>query len=903
MILAIPEYSYAPASPDQWDRYYDTSLDKVFIQTLDPSDGSYPDWQEIEAGTSVRDAMRQEITLVRSRYSAKDYQSFLDEIVAYISDRWGSSFNDFMSSDAAMMIAEYVAAAFDTLSWYLDREVDDHYMELARVSGNVARLARYLGYKPSPAVAASTDLLVTLTDGPYGFDVPMVAGHSFGGPNGQVYELAADQIISAGETTKTVGVYQGVTYSEVFTSDGTANQTFLLSRITSDEYLATGTVVVTVDLDEWTEYDFLPYGAEDAYEVQYATSPPRLRFGDSVIGRIPPNGTEIRVQYVSTKGVSAGLAISGTITTNQMPLVVNYQTIPITVTNPGPATGGANVESIESMKANAPQFFLTADRLVTKGDYEALASTFTSVSGQVAKANAITVRGIDDDLALQELLDALSTDTSTLQAYLTQISDYQTDIDALTGDASTEETVRGDVAQAEAVHTNIGTQTALIASNVASVQTSIVEAQEETDLIRTQLEFLPYQENIGFGDGTTTVFSKTLAMKPLKPGSFSFTVGNTVAENEATDGDCDTTPGRLIATMTTAFASTDVGKLIRIGGQLRQIQKYVGTTVVEYSGPRIYGDSLIVEVFPPATSGYTDTNGNVIATGVSGTVDWTSGACTLTFTTAPGGVSGKYGTPIVATYQYIGEAMQEVVDDVDTILNTISTSSALFETYGAEIDTLVDTAGGHLDDIDTQCTAIEVLTANTRTASSSASAIPTQIDNDIESLTDYLDEVISSSCKANIVRVSCLALDANGFYAAPSEALKDDLQTYLDDRKIVTVHNSVVGGDYYLVAVQMTIQVKIGAQYTFNTVSAQVEAAIDDMFKGREYGGMLSRSEYYDVVDGVDGVTYHNATITGTTYQSSLNTGTPPVVDSDGNLFVGEYEVITKGTVTVEEIS
>jgi hypothetical protein len=903
MILAIPEYSSAPASPDQWDRYYNTSLDKIFIQVLDPSDGSYPNWVEMAEGAAVRDEMRHEITLVRSKYSAKDYQTFLDEIVAYISEKWGNSFNDFMSSDAAMMIAEYVAAAFDTLSWYMDRETDDHYMELARVSSNVARLARYLGYKPQPAVAGSADLLVTLKEGPYGFDVPLNELHRFTGPNGQTYELASDQVIGAGNTTKTVGVYQGITYTEVFTSDGTPNQTFLLSRVPANEFLARDRVKVTVDLAEWTEHDFLPYGVEDAYEVQYATSPPKLRFGDGVIGRIPPGGTEIRVRYTSTKGKSAGLAISGSINVSDTPVVTNFQTIPIEVTNTKAVSGGADVESMESIKANAPRFFISADRLVTQGDYEILAGSFSSISGAIAKANAIIVRGIEDDIELQALLDAINAEKDTLQGYLDQITLDQDGIDDVTGEAGTSGTIRDDADQIAILHGSISTQTAAISANVTTVHGDLAEAKEYTALAKTQLEFLPYQEIIGTGDGTTTVFAKTLAMKPIKPGSFSFVVGSTVASSDATDGDCDTTPGRLTATMTVSFSSADVGKLIRIGGQLRQIQKYIGASVIEYSGPRIYGTSLIVEVFPPSTSGYTDTNGNIIATGVTGSVNFISGSVSMTFTTAPGGVAGKYGVPIVATYQYINEAIQGVLDSADTEIDAADTANSDFSSYGASIDSTVTAASAILIDVDTLCDSIEVLTANSRAQASLAGAIPEQIEGDVDALSEYLDGVISSPCKANIVRVSCLTKDENGFYTAPSDALKNDLRIYLDERKIVTVNNSVVSGDYYLVGVQMLIRIKVEDQFVFNTVRASVESAMDAMLKDRAYGGKLSRSEYYDVIDAVDGVEYHNTSITNTRYESSLNTGIAPTVDANGNLFVGEYEVITKWEITVEEIT
>jgi hypothetical protein len=146
-------------------------------------------------------------------------------------------------------------------------------------------------------------------------------------------------------------------------------------------------------------------------------------------------------------------------------------------------------------------------------------------------------------------------------------------------------------------------------------------------------------------------------------------------------------------------------------------------------------------------------------------------------------------------------------------------------------------------------------------------------------------------------------LDENGFYTAPSRALKTDLKAFLDERKIVTVQNSVVGGEYYLVKARLVIEIEVEDLFTFQTVRDQVLVAIDNMFKGRDYGEALKRSEYYDIVTEVDGVKSHNTEITDTEYEDPLNTGTPPSVDEDGNLFIGEYEVITKWDVTINEIT
>jgi len=902
MILSVPEYDSEPASPDQWDRYYDLTTDALYIQVLPITDPSYPNWQEIEQGSAVRDSMRRQITLTKSKYAARDYQTFLDESIAYISEKWGDSFNDFMSSDASMMILEYIASAFDSMSWYLDRETDDHYMELARVSSNVARLARYLGYKPQPSVAGSVDIVVTLTGSPYSFDVTLRQFHKLQGPNGLIFELGSDQVISAGETQKTIGFYQGSTYTEVFTSDGSANQSFDLSLVPSGWTVATEMVTVTVDLDEWEEQDFLPYGSDDVYEVYYLSDPPQLRFGDGVIGKKPPLGSEIRVQYTATQGKTGGLAISGSVNRSLTPVVVNFQTIPIEVTNPNPSYGGYDKESIDSIKANAPRYFIAADRLVTQGDYEALAGTFSSVSGAIAKANATVIRGIQDDLNMLSLIAEITGNTTYLDNYLNSIISNQTAIEAITGSSGIDDTIRNSADLIKSQNSSIVSSGASVSSNVLIVKGHIDNAKSDIELARSMLEFLPYRETIGYGDGTTSVFSTVLAMLPVKPGSFSFIVGNNVPEKTATDGDCDTVPGRLSATVSPVFLSSDSGKIIRIGGQYRQIQKFISATVIEYSGPRIYGTDLLVDVYPRMISGYANSSGNIIASGVTGAINHTNGSVSMTFSTPLGGIAGQYGTPIVATYQYIGESIQSVLDDADTDTDSASSSVDDINDYVSSIETFTDASDELADDIVGMCSDIEIETVSAKASATSGKTIPTQIQNDVDNLEEYLDEVISSECKANIVRVSCLTVDANGFYAAPTNALKSDLQSYLDARKIVTVNNSVVGGEYYLVKVKLSIEIKILDLFTFQTVQAQVAFEIDDMFKGRGYGQELTRKEYYGVVDLVDGIDYHNTTIEDTAYADSLNTGTPPDPDEDGNLFIGDNEVITKWDVTITQI-
>lgn len=913
MILAIPESNTNPANPAQWDRYYNTADDKVYIQTLPVGPPPYPTWVEMAKGPAIREDMRHIDTLVRTKYSAKDYQTYLDQILAYIAEKWGDQFNDWMASDPAIMLTEYVSAALDQMSWYLDKESDEFYLELARVRSNAAMLARYLGYKSTPAVSATVDETFTLSQ-TYTFDVPIRKGHQVEGPNGLIFEVGQDEIIPAGYGPANpieFNVYQGQTFVESFVSDGTANQVFKLSLIPSGKFLAKEKNLCKVGGDTWTEYEFLPYENADAYEVAYLNSPPTLRFGDGVVGKIPPLGEEVRISYIATGGKDGMLASSNTVTKNLTPVVVNFQQIPISVTNAKNASGGAPAETIESIKANAPRSFMAADRLVTKGDYDALAGHFSDpIYGSIAKADARTIRGVEGDLELQALMDALVADADSLGGDLGDITDLQEAIKGYTGKVTTVDTIRYLLNSIGTKNTSIRSKTDDIDTQVTTVQKNISDAQSDIELAQLKLDYLSFQEAVGYGDGTkgkiADPFTKKLAKYPIKKGSVAVFVANTAFDKEAdpADGDCDTEPGILSsANMDPDFDVNDIGKMIRIGGEYRQILKVVTGDKIEYTGPRIYGTGLIVEVYPLSVVGY-DNGANVISgTGIAaGSINYTDGNISIAFTVAPDGLSGKYGVPIICTYQYKEEGIKTTLTAANDDCVLAGTNTSTFSTYGTDMDGFADESDTDCTGIETKCDSIDADADSTNAKVASLNGTIVQIGTDTDSLEAYIGTMFSGECKANVIRVSCLAVDANGFYEAPTNSLMGALKAYLTARREETVRISVVSGAFYLLKVSLEVELKIKEQYLFQDISPLAVSAFDTLLKGREYKQALLRGEYYDAADDIEGVEYANVRISSLAWDDGNNEGTLPTVDSNGNLFIDDHDIITKGTVLVTEI-
>tara|TARA_B100001094_G_C18131623_1_gene772597 strand:- start:1093 stop:1506 length:414 start_codon:yes stop_codon:yes gene_type:complete len=133
---------------------------------------------------------------------------------------------------------------------------------------------------------------------------------------------------------------------------------------------------------------------------------------------------------------------------------------------------------------------------------------------------------------------------------------------------------------------------------------------------------------------------------------------------------------------------------------------------------------------------------------------------------------------------------------------------------------------------------------------------------------------------------------ANGFYASPSSGLIKALQAYLDGVKEVTQDVKVIDGGNGLLLASIQVKFRPETRLVESRVQSSVSAAIDSVLKDREFNETLYLSDLYDATEPVRGLTYINIKITGP--GGSL--------DPDGNLVAKEFEVVTKGAVTLTAV-
>lgn len=354
--------------------------------------------------------------LNRVQYSGLDFETIEADFIANLQVQYASQMNEFAVSSLGMVLIDILSYGLDTLSFYLDRRATEFFLSTARSRDSVSKLTRQLGYKMRPAITCSTTLQVRpKTTTAATLTIPK--GFQFKGLGGIVFESAQEVSIPPSPLTLApyvnIPVYQGITTTESYTSDGTPSQVFQLKRAPAGTFIAQGTVTVSVDGVGWSETPLLNYKKSNQYEVGYNGVPPVLRFGDGASGNIPPKGVSISVSYVASAG-KAGKLTKGQITEAVSKFVSLGQSVDLEVLQPAQTTGGDDPETLAEAKVNAPAYWKTNQAAVTTQDYETLASTYVDpLFGRVATAKALSARGSSLDMALQNYISQIETAVGT----------------------------------------------------------------------------------------------------------------------------------------------------------------------------------------------------------------------------------------------------------------------------------------------------------------------------------------------------------------------------------------------------------------------------------------------------------------------------------------------------------
>ena len=92
------------------------------------------------------------------KYINKSFDEFKGSLMDYSRTYFPTTYNDFSAASPGMMFMEMAAYVGDVLSFYLDNQVQENYLQFARQSNNLFELAYMFGYKPKVTGVAVTSI-------------------------------------------------------------------------------------------------------------------------------------------------------------------------------------------------------------------------------------------------------------------------------------------------------------------------------------------------------------------------------------------------------------------------------------------------------------------------------------------------------------------------------------------------------------------------------------------------------------------------------------------------------------------------------------------------------------------------------------------------------------------------
>ena len=360
-----------------------------------------------------------------------DFDRIKDNLKTFLRNQAEFSDYDFEGSGFSILL-DLLAYNTHYLGFNANMLANEMYLDSADIRKNIVSIAKMLGYTPTSAKAptASIDILINNASGAsVTMDKGTVFTTSVAGTSYQFVTNASHTLTPLNGVYRfsSIPIYEGTLTTFKYTvNTSDPDQRFIIpspnadtttlrvqvQNSSSDSTTATYTLATGfTSLDSTSRVYFLQEVEDGKFEVY---------FGDGVVGKALSDGNIVILEYVVTNKTEANgastFALSGAIETFS----------DVTITTVSSAQGGAEPQSKESIRFNAPLQYARQDRAVTTGDYETL------VQELYPNAQSVSAWGGEDDetpvygvikIAIKAASGSTLTD-ATKQSIVTQLKKF-----------------------------------------------------------------------------------------------------------------------------------------------------------------------------------------------------------------------------------------------------------------------------------------------------------------------------------------------------------------------------------------------------------------------------------------------------------------------------------------------
>jgi len=330
-----------------------------------------------------------------------DFDAIADNLKGYLKGQDKFKDYDFEGSNMSVLI-DLLAYASHIGAVNTNIAASELFLDSAQMRKNVVSRAKDLGFTPASETASVATIDVACSkvinsDGtsPSTAAMQLLRGTVFQTVyDGTNYNFVVTSTVRPSQNGTTynytdVNLVQGTYSTDTFIFDTQiANPKFVLSNPRIDKQQIAVTVAsngVTSTYALSTNISSITTSSKVYYTQENEEGYVELYFGDGVLGAALKDGDTITVTYIVVDVTHADGANKFSITSN----INGFSDI--TTTRVVKAGGGAEKESIDSIKFKATKFYTSQNRLVTLNDYKA------KVSEYYPNADAVAVWGGEDN--------------------------------------------------------------------------------------------------------------------------------------------------------------------------------------------------------------------------------------------------------------------------------------------------------------------------------------------------------------------------------------------------------------------------------------------------------------------------------------------------------------------------
>ena len=327
--------------------------------------------------------------------SELDFDGIKSNLKTFLSQQNEFTDYDFEGSGMSVLL-DTLAYNTHYLAYNANMLANEMYLDSADLRSSVVSLAKQVGYTPTSCTSSTATINVLMNDAS-GASLTMSRGTKFTTTvDGQSYSFVNNSDVSINPIDgvyqfNNLVVYEGSYLNYKYTANtsdidqrfiipndsvDTTTLTVKVQESSSDSTTKTWTLASGITgIDSTSEVFFLQEVEGGRFEVY---------FGDGVMGKAIADGNIVIFDYINTNRDAPNGASSFTLSGT----VGGFTSA--TVTTVSNANGGTGLESISSIKYNAPRDYSAQDRAVTAEDYKTL------VKSLYANAQAVQVYGGED---------------------------------------------------------------------------------------------------------------------------------------------------------------------------------------------------------------------------------------------------------------------------------------------------------------------------------------------------------------------------------------------------------------------------------------------------------------------------------------------------------------------------